>query len=378
MFSACNGDQPSAPPLEKSVFEVDVSKTTVQSAEELVQQFDAYARYLAEKSPEVISALANIETDAISYTEHKISDVLADIGLPAVLTSWDQTQMQLTIERAQPSKATLTPQSEAIIIAADPDRFQPDDKNDRCVGWLWTNGQVSRVSFTLDEYNSKYEAIPLFLVGYKEETAPKYDRRKTGEDLTTNSSYLVARYIRLKKKKDPWSNEEFEIYTNAPGFDLYKRTTNLIFDGKSHQDASGNWVYFSDINGTGTWYSLLVNGQPGIAFLKLDYIDQGFIAIEDDYTAGSHVRGDFPYYPPPPAGTDFDFPANVDVVNVSNGTGYNWVLRYFRSTYVPVISSDDIYQNGAYEGFTTGWNTSGASILYEQTDNAFRLTRLDY
>lgn len=346
-------------------------------------EFEQLAKKLAERAPNVIEKLMT-NYEALSLENRRLSISLSELGLvtdlPSELQLANGRVLRTTLERAQPCQVMPASTSSPIIFAPDPDRFQPDDANHICAGYLVKDGKVTSVSFTLDEYRTEFSGIPLFLVGGIEEADAVSSNRPSAQNYTLSKGfpasvqsvrYAACHKIRMKTDHDPWSNEETEVYLSDPTISgLFKKETNWIFSGHWRNDAAGRYVYFDDVNNS-DWYVL----ENGIAFFALDWVNRGWVAIEDDYWAGLHFR----IWPEPgPAPIDpvtIIFTAQTDVQKANGTILWDQVRDYLASSWRvsdPYISSDDIWQSGAYEDFTLAWNPLPTEFIkYALNDNDF-------
>jgi hypothetical protein len=282
--------------------------------------------------------------------------------------------LEATLERAQPCQVMPSNSTSKIIFAPDPDRFLRDDEAYIVKGLLVDRGSITPISFALDDYVKRFANVPLYLVGYQDRTpiAQSNSLLKTAAAL-----YLACHKIHMKKDLDWGSNEECEVYTSPPGQTRYNMTTGLLFDGIGKYDAAGRYVYFPDVNTTSSIYT--ASQIP--AFFSLQSQAQGWVAIEDDQTAGTHNRNWFLPGPPTCTYCPLIFSAAVTVCYP------NWsvvsTVREFWCWYSGPINSDDVWQDGCYEGFDTTWDATqpqnqDSDYWYSLNDNEFWVQATDY
>lgn len=343
------------------------------SPEELRTHFDELSRKMAQKASRVIEKILASEKMLEAKLEVDFDELELDTDLARAFLSPEGLLLKTTLERAKPSNINPKSKSAAIIFAPDPDRFQPEEMEHICTGWLAENGDVQPIEFTKDEYEAKLNNIPLYLVGFKE--IDNNVLSKSGNSSSTihkiaSSPYAAVHSIRFKTSKETWGNHEFEVYLKLADLDEYSQGTTHKFDGISKNDAAGRYVYYSDINDKGVWYSLV--DEP--AFFALDSKDRGWIAIEDDYIVGTHNQG-FQY------GCQSGYPCSnfyvVDVQFADFSANYSVVRRLW---YMPVSGTnlDDVWTKGCYEEFTSSWTHSGSYDWFALNHNDFRMKRNDY
>lgn len=315
---------------------------------DLKLEFEKLAMQLSQRAAKVIGKIMTRDKVATDRAELSFAELNLDADLPRTFTTSDDRILQTTLERAQPCNVMPGATTSTIIFAPDPDRFLRDEEAYIVKGLLVDHGSITPISFTLDDYTNRFANIPLYFVGYQDRTpiAQANSLKKT-----TFALYLACRKIHMKKDLDPGSNEECEVYTLSPGQTNYNISTGLLFDGISKLDAADRSVYFPDVNNTSTIYT--ATQIP--AFFQLQSQAQGWVAIEDDGTAGTHNRNWFLPGPPTCTYCPLIFSAAVTVRYP------DWTLsstaRGFSCWYSgPIPSDDDIWQDGCYEGFNTSWD----------------------
>lgn len=311
---------------------------------DLKLEFEKLAMLLSKRTPRVIEKIMATDKLETDRAELSFAELNLDADLPRAFATNDGRILEMTLERAQPCQVMPSAPTSAIIFAPDPDRFLRDGEAYVVKGLLVERGSITPISFTLDDYVKRFASVPLYFIGYQDRTPVA---QVNSLQKTTTALYLACRQIHMKKDLDPGSNEECEVYTLSPGQTSYNMETGLKFDGISKPDAAGRGVYFPDVNNTSTIYT--ATQIP--AFFLLQSQAQGWVAIEDDQTAGTHNRD-------PGSSTCIYCPRIFSAaVTVCSP---NWTVistvRDFLYWYSGPINSDDIWQDGAYEGFDTGWD----------------------
>lgn len=375
-------ENPYSPAKLESGNAVAKNSGVIMTLTDTQHEFEQLAAKLAECAPNVIEKLMT-NYEVLSLENRRMSVSFSELGLvtddlPGELQLANDRVLKTTLEKAQPCQVMPTSTTSPIIFAPDPDRFQPDDANHICAGYLVKDGRITSVSFTVDEYLKEFSGVPLFLVGGIEEADAVSSNRPSAQNHSlskgTPRSVQAARYatchrIRMKTDHDPWSNEETEVYLWDPQFSAYSGETDWIFDGNWRYDAADRYVRFVDVNGS-NWYDLI----NGIAFFALDWINRGWVAIEDDFWAGRHFRTWTNPGPPPPAHIPviFGFEAQTDVQKADGTILWDQVREYTVWYWDQSINSDDIWQSGAYEDFTLAWNPPPTQFnWYALNDNDF-------
>jgi hypothetical protein len=105
------------------------------------------------------------------------------------------------------------------------------------------------------------------------------------ETRVSTTMYLMLGEVDLNTEHDPLSNEEFEIYirVGSGSEDPVDDETDFRFDGNSWPDATGSYQWHPDINSPSV-YTI----TDEIALFDLSSTSTGFVAVEDDATAGAY------------------------------------------------------------------------------------------
>ncbi len=314
---------------------------------DLKPEFEKLARLLSQRASKVIGKIMAKDKMGTDRTELSFAHLNLDADLPRSFTTPDGRILETTLERAQPCHVMPSTSTSAIIFAPDPDRFLRDDEAYIVKGLFVDRGSLTPISFTLDEYVDRFSNVPFYLVGYQDRTpiAQSNSLQKMAASL-----YLACHKIHMKKDLDSGSSEECQVFTLPPGGSRYNKSTGLIFSGNERYDAANRYVYFPDVNTTSSIYT--ATQIP--AFFPLQAQAQGWVAIEDDDTQGTHNRAWFLPGPPTCTYCDLIFSAAVTVCSP------NWsvvsTVREFWCWYSGPINSDDVWQDGCYEGFNTSWD----------------------
>ncbi len=330
---------------------------TGMAEKDLKPEFEKLAMLLSKRASRVIEKIMASDKLETDRAELSFAELNLDADLPRSFATNDGRILQMNLERAQPCNVMPSAPTAKIIFAPDPDRFVRDGEAYLVKGLLVDRGSITPISFTWDDYANRFANVPLYLVGYQDRTpiAQINSLKKT-----TSGLYLACRKIHMKKDHDPGSNEECEVYILSPGQSSYNMETGLKFDGISKPDAAGRGVYFPDVNNTSTIYT--ATQIP--AFFLLQPQAQGWCAIEDDQTAGTHNRD-------PGSSTCIYCPRlfSAAVTVCSPNWTVTSTVRDFVYWYSGQINSDDIWQDGCYEGFDTNW----AAVGNQNTDYWYSL-----
>ncbi len=160
-------------------------------------------------------------------------------------------------------------------------------------------GDENRRQLAIDSTTQKVNYL-LFFIGGEERFSRENEKRQYQSWLNSRSGlakaqsnpstiYYWVSFIHVSLDQNT-GNDEFELYyANQGGTETpFQATTAWRFDGNVHQDATGNYPYFPDINGPGSY----VLSPPNYIALEILTPDSplGFnlSAIEDDCTAGVH------------------------------------------------------------------------------------------
>lgn len=329
---------------------------------DLKPEFEKLVTLLSQRASRVIGKIIAAEEMATDKVERSFAELNFDADLPRTFTTSEGRVLEITLERAQPCHVTPATPTSAIIFAPDPDRFVRDDEAYIVRGLLVDRGSMTPISFTLDDYVNRFANVPLYFVGYQDRTpvAQVNSLKKT-----TAALYLACSKLHMKKDLDPGSNEECEVYTMSPGQTSYNMETILIFNGGTRLDAAGRSATFPDVNNTSTIYTAA--SIP--AFFPLLSQAQGWVAIEEDVTAGTHNRD-------PGSSTCQYCPRlfSAAVTVCSPIWQVTSTVRDFVYWYSGPVNSDDIWQDGAYEGFDTNWaavNNLNSDYWYSLSGNEF-------
>ena len=336
---------------------VDKVLSAGMAEKDLKPEFEKLATLVSQRASRVIGKIIAAEEMATDKVERSFAELKLDADLPITLTTSDGRVLEITLEWAQPCEVTPATPASAVIFAPDPDRFLRDDEAYMVKGLLVERGSVTPISFTLDDYARRFANVPLYFVGYQDHTpvAQVNSLKKT-----TAALYLACSKLHMKKDLDPGTNEECEVYTMSPGQTSYNMETSLIFNGGTRLDAANRSATFPDVNNTSTIYTAA--SIP--AFFPLLSQTQGWVAIEEDVNAGTHNRD-------PGSSTCIYCPRLFSAaVTVCSP---NWVVtstvRDFVYWYSGVVNSDDIWQDGCYEGFDLNW----AAVGNQNTDYKYSL-----
>lgn len=320
---------------------------TGMAEKDLKPEFEKLAMLLSQRASQVIEKIMATDKMETERAELSFAALNLDADLPRSFATNDGRILQITLERAQPCNVMPSASTAKIIFAPDPDKFVRDKEAYLVKGLLVDRGSITPISFTLEDYVNFFASVPLYFVGYQDRTPAA---QVNSLQKTTSGLYLACRKIHMKQDLDPGSNEECEVYIMSPGQTSYNMETGLKFDGISKPDAAGRGVYFPDVNNTSTIYT--ATQIP--AFFLLQPQAQGWCAIEDDQTAGTHNRD-------PGYSTCIYCPRlfSAAVTVCSPNWTVNSTVRDFVYWYSGPINSDDIWQDGCYEGFDTNWAAVG-------------------
>lgn len=376
LFSSCTKN-PEAPSVMDSKSTLSSNSTpTISKAStfaELRTHFEALTLKMAQQAPQVIEKMLASDKMLEAKLEVGFDELDLNSDFARNFLSPEGLLLRTTLERAKPSKINPKSKNASIIFAPDPDRFQPEEQEHTCVGWLVQNGEAQSVEFTKEEYEANFSNIPLYMVGFQEVREPAAAKSSIpSSKIQSSSPYASCFQIKIIKNSEGWTNHETEVYLKIPDELAYQGETIHKFDGTSRTDSSGRNVYYPDINDTGTWYNVV----DEVALFALDSQNRGWVAIEDDYGTGYHIRKENP------GGCQNGLPCTVvfstDVQFADGSAVWDVSREYFFILNTGINNQDDLWDSGAYENFTSSWSHSGPYDWYELVHNGFRMKRNNY
>ncbi len=179
-------------------------------------------------------------------------------------------------------------------IALDPDRFYPNSDSFTTFAFDAEKGEV--ISETISKSVMKFDFPLIFITledrgGNSISKAAKNERsnrllKNGSETRLSTTMYLMLGKVDLNTEHDPLSNEEFELYIRAGSgsSDPVYSTTGHVFDGGSHQDDTGAYHWYPDVNSPSVY---TITNE--IALFDLSSTPTGFVAVEDDAEAGDYI-----------------------------------------------------------------------------------------
>jgi len=227
-------------------------------------------------------------------------------------------------------------------------------------------GETSQKQLNLNSKTEKVDYL-LFFVGGEEYLSAENEEKINQEmhanqqklakaTSTSTSFYWWLIRLRLNTRKDA-SNEEFELYwVNGlgSGYTFGARTPHQ-FNGGSHTDASGYLRSYPDVNSTNYWY---VPSHPIAIWYCASF---QAIAIEDDYSTGSHKNDH------DGGGKHQHYIGGWEFTKHKARTGQHWF--YIDDD---VVNDDDIYDY-SFTGWNSGYNNyQEVTVSTSDVDYVFR------
>lgn len=336
--------------------------TVVDNGTQLLLAVTDMAKQMAENAQQTVDGINKSGDEAGT-----ISKLSLEHHYPAKVRVTDEFTADWYLEKSFLSKASAK-QGEAVLFAPDPDVFKSEKEEHNCDAFLWQDGIVSKVSFTVEEYESKWSAVPLFLLSYK--CSSDGSGKNLQKVAAVAGDWAVLYAIKQKTNMETWGSMEIMISTQQQAGEGYAAYDLLVFDGTTHDDYAGRPRYHPDVNTAGSKYDI----TGGIAVVYAgNSSNHGWVVEENDYGYEDVLNMDHPT-PFPYDLTAFGY-STVDVNPANSGRVDNQTRKFWYNT-VSTINSDDIAKSGCYEGYDTSWslayNTEHEEAL---DDNHFWLKR---